>query len=240
MRIFYLSKRGAKLAAAYFLALVLLVGGASVFLPETAPAAAPVAGVEPYRCGSGDSSNVSLAVNVDWGEEYLPDMLAVLEENDIAATFFLTGRWCNNNQELAKQIYEAGHELGNHGYSHSSPNASSIDEIIDEIKRTEEAVRNATGVTTNLYAPPSGEEEPHVLEAAAQAGYHTILWSVDTIDWQKPAPETIVARVTEKIHGGAIILAHPTEMTLAALPEIIKTLQAEGYAFVPVSENLCL
>lgn len=241
MRVYYLSKRGGKLAAAYFLALVLLLGGASVFLPETAPAAAqPEQDPAAYRSGSSESDLVSLAINVDWGEEYLPQLLAVLAEKDVHATFFLTGRWCNNQPELARQIAEAGHEIGNHGYSHSSPNASSEEQIIEEIERTEAAIEAATGITTDLYAPPSGEDEQHVLDAAAEAGYHTILWSVDTIDWQQPTAETIVERVSSKIHGGAIILAHPTEPTLLALPQIIDSLEEEGYRFVSVSENLGL
>lgn len=235
MKTIFISKKGVMLAGAYLLALALLIGGAGIFLPHTETAMA-----EPYRAGSAESRLISLAVNVDWGEEYLPDMLSILAKNDICVTFFLTGRWCENNAELAKMIAEAGHEIGNHGYSHKSPNASSIEEIIDEITRTEQAVEQATGIKTRLYAPPSGEEEEHVLQAAEQAGYHTILWSVDTIDWQKPDAATIIQRVMGKVHGGAIILAHPTASTVEALPALIEQLQAEGYTFVPVSENLGL
>jgi probable sporulation protein (polysaccharide deacetylase family) len=235
MKAIYVSKKGAMLAAMYVLALALLITGAGIYLPSTAtqPALA-----EPYRSGSADSQYVSLAVNVDWGEEYLPDMLNILAENNIHITFFITGRWCNNNPQLAKSLADAGHEIGNHGYSHASPNASSKEQIIDEIIRTEQAVEQATGLKTTLYAPPSGEDEEHVLQAAEEAGYDTILWSVDTIDWQKPPADKIVERVIGKLHGGAIILAHPTASTLEALPILIEKIQAEGYAFVPVSENL--
>lgn len=235
MRTIYISKKGALLAGVYLLALALLLGGAGVFLPRAEPALA-----EPYRAGSAESDTVSLAINVDWGEEYLPDMLNILAENDICITFFLTGRWCENNPDLARTIAGAGHEIGNHGYSHKSPNNSSIEQIKEEISRTEQAVEQATGIKTRLYAPPSGEEREHVLQAAEQAGYHTILWSIDTIDWQKPDAGTIVRRVQSKLQGGAIILAHPTACMLAALPLVIEEVQAEGYTFVPVSENLGL
>ena len=90
---------------------------------------------------------------------------------------------------------------------------------------------------TTLYAPPSGECEAHVLEAADNLGYDTILWSVDTIDWQKPDAATIIERVESKIHGGAIILAHPTASTVEALPTIIDDLKEEGYNFVTVSSE---
>ncbi len=233
MKVFCFTKRIGILIAGIALAACLV--GAGMFLPAADSAAA-----EPYRSGNAESSCVSLAFNVDWGEEYLPQLLDILAGRGVPATFFLTGRWTENNPLLAEQIAAAGYEIGNHGYSHASPNASSEEEISEEILRTEEAIRSATGVSTTLYAPPSGECEQHVLHAASQLGYDIILWSVDTIDWQQPAAATIIGRVEEKIHGGAIILAHPTEATVEALPVIIDDLQQKGYHFVTVSSNLCL
>lgn len=237
MRALYISRRQWKLALTYLFTLALMVGGAWLFLPGSE--AGPTMG-EAYRSGPPESSMVSLTINVDWGEEYLPDLLSILAQHGVPATFFLTGRWTENNPELAREIAAAGHEIGNHGYSHSSPNASTVEEIQAEITSTEQVIHQATGVVTRLYAPPSGECEDHVLQAAEQVGYSTILWSVDTIDWQKPDAETILARVRKKMHGGAIILAHPTAGTVEALDRMIQELEAEGYEFVTVSENLGL
>jgi probable sporulation protein (polysaccharide deacetylase family) len=195
---------------------------------------------EPYYHGAAEKAVVSLTINVDWGEEYLPDMLRVLDSYNVKATFFLTGRWVDNNSELAAQIAAAGHEIGNHGYSHVSPNKSSYEKNMEEITSTGESITKATGVNPKLYAPPSGESKEHVLRAAEDAGYTTILWSVDTIDWQRPSPTVIMDRVKKKIHNGAIILAHPTQPTLEALPGLLKYLQDQGYTFVTVSENLGL
>ena len=239
MRMFFISKKGAAIGGIYALAFALFAIGSSMMLPYGIAAEGDcVDAPPPWRCGDADSNKVSLAINVDWGEEYLPQILDTLAQHDAHATFFLTGRWCDNNIELAKKIALAGHELGNHGYSHTSPNASQPEEIADEIERTERAVLLATGVSTRLYAPPSGECEDHVLRAAAGCGYHTILWSVDTIDWQKPDTETVIRRVEDKIHGGAIILAHPTECTMNALDRLLSDLIGEGYEFVTVSDNL--
>ena len=214
---------------------MLLLAVAQFILPESVNTVAA-----PFRSGSGDVNNVSLAINVDWGGEYLPDILAALDEEGVKATFFLTGRWTDENPQLAALIAEAGHELGNHGYNHTSPNDSTKQQIIEDIAKTEKSIFNATGVTTKLYAPPSGEEESHVAEAAEEAGYAMILWSVDTIDWQKPTAQTIIERVEKKIAPGAIILAHPTASTAEALPDIIYNLKQKGYIFVPVSENIGL
>ncbi len=235
MRMLYLSRRALRLAGIYAAAVALLLAGAGLFLPVSQEVLA-----EPYRSGPAESSMVSLAVNVDWGGEYIPQMLEILDEYGVKATFFLTGRWTDSEPKLAKAILEAGHEIGNHGYSHTSPNASSVEEIVHEIERTAQSIKEATGADTRLYAPPSGESEAHVVQAAEQAGHYTTLWSIDTIDWQRPEPEVIVERVVSKIHGGAIILAHPMDTTLVALPQIIEQLQAKGYHFVTVSENLGL
>lgn len=237
MRVLFCSKHGALLGLVYMAALALLICGGLAVLPKVY--SEPVL-AEAYRCGAADSDEVSLSFNVDWGEEYLPDILALLAEKDVKATFFLTGRWCDNNPQLAADIAAAGHELGNHGYSHASPNASDEAEIVAEIERTAEAIHSATGVEPRLYAPPAGEAEEHVLTAAARAGCETVLWSVDTIDWQQPDADTVLQRVTTQLQGGAIILAHPTACTLEALPGIIEDARAKGYRFVTVSENLGL
>ena len=237
MRVLFCSRHGALLGLVYMAALALLICGGLAVLPKVY--SEPVL-AEAYRCGAADSDEVSLSFNVDWGEEYLPDILAVLAEKDVKATFFLTGRWCDNNPQLAADIVAAGHELGNHGYSHASPNASDEAEIVAEIERTAEAIRNAAGVDARLYAPPGGESEEHVLAAAKRAGCETVLWSVDTIDWQQPDADTVLQRVTTQLQGGAIILAHPTACTLEALPRIIEDARAKGYRFVTVSENLGL
>ena len=196
---------------------------------------------EPYYQGTGEDKVISLTINVDWGEEYLPDILKVMDKYNIKATFFLTGRWANNNPELAKTIFEAGHEIGNHAYSHKSPNQLSYEENMEEIKNTSDAIKKAIGQKESpLYAPPSGERKDHVLKAAKDLGYTTILWSIDTIDWKRPSSDVIINRVLKKAHPGGIILAHPTNPTLEALPSIIQSLEEQGYVFVTVSENLSL
>ncbi len=195
---------------------------------------------EPYYQGAETNPVISLAFNVDWGDEYLPGILQVLDQYDVKATFFLTGRWTHNHQALALEIAKAGHEIGNHAYSHKSPNGLSYEQNKEEITKTAIEIKKATGIDPVLYAPPSGERDDHVLRAAEDLGYSTILWSVDTIDWQRPSPQIIVQRVEKKIHNGAIILAHPTDSTLKALPTLLADLTKGGYSFVTVSRNLGL
>ncbi len=238
VRIRYVSGRRAGLFGSDALAALLLAAGigsvANAGVRQTAVAAAP------YYMGDPASDVVSLAINVDWGEEYIPGILAVLAEHDVPATFFLTGQWCDRQPQLARRIQLSGCELGNHSYSHAAPSRLSAEEIVAEIMAAETAIRNATGYTTRLYAPPAGECAEPVAAAAASCGYATVLWSADSIDWRDQDPTVIYQRVLRRLRGGGIILAHPTAATLAALPSLITAIEAEGYTFVTVSENLGL
>ncbi len=198
------------------------------------PAFAPKS---PIFQGSPESKKIAFTCNVAWGNEELPKMLDIFEKNNIRITFFLEGRWAENYPELAKQLAEK-HEIGNHGYGHKHHNALSLEGNLEEIKKGQEAIEKVTGIKTVLFAPPYGEWSEKVVQAAGELNHLTIMWSIDTIDWQRPAPTTIHQRVVEKAHNGAIILMHPVEQTVAALPGIIKELKAAGYEIVPVSELL--
>lgn len=190
----------------------------------------------PYYEGNGGKQAVSLCINVDWGEDYIPAMLETLKEHDAKATFFLTGRWTEKFPDTARLIKTYGMEIGNHGLKHNSPNGMSYEENIADIREAEKIIAEVLHINTVLFAPPSGEIEEQVQQAAEDAGYQLILWSVDTIDWQKPPTETIVARVLEKAKDGSIVLMHPTEHTSAALDEILTGLEEKNLTVLPVSQ----
>jgi probable sporulation protein (polysaccharide deacetylase family) len=196
----------------------------------------PSTKMEPIYQGSADKKAIALTVNVDWGEEFIPKMLDVFATKEVKATFFLSGKWVEKHPELVRKIYAKGHELGNHGYSHSHPDQLSVEQNMVEIKKTEAVIEAITGVKTNLFAPAYGEKKPHVVEAASKTGYKTIYWSLDTIDWQNPKPATIVDRILPRAFNGAIVLMHPTENTVLALPEIIHKLKQQGYSFLTITE----
>lgn len=189
----------------------------------------------PIYQGNVQYPKVAFACNVFWGEEYMPKMLEILHRENIRITFFLGGNWVNKNPELAKEIAKYGHELANHSFTHPHPNSLNKEQNKDQILRTEELVFSVTQQKTVLYAPPFGEFNQTVLQAAEELGYKTIMWTVDTVDWKRPPPEVIKARVQKKIQNGAIILIHPTEPTVEALPDLIRELKRRGYVMEPVS-----
>lgn len=193
---------------------------------------------KPLYNGNLAKPQVALACNVFWGEEYLPSMLDSLDRAGVKVTFFIGGSWAARHPDLVKQLAARGHELGNHTWSHPHPNTLGKAQNQEQITRTEKLVADLTGVRTRLYAPPYGEFNDVVLAAAADLGYTTILWSIDTVDWKRPPAETILSRVLGKLHKGAIILMHPTEPTAQALPELIFRIRGRGYEIKPVSEIL--
>jgi len=222
-------------SAAVFLVLAMAAGIIQPFLYGRGPGNMPPGPV--YR-GSAAKPQVAFACNVVWGEEYLPSMLETLDRNGIKATFFVGGSWADKHPALLAEIARRGHELGNHSYTHPHPNALSLEENKRQILQTERLIEELTGIRTRLYAPPYGEFNATVLSAAAELGYVTILWSIDTIDWQRPSEELLISRVMRKLHNGAIILMHPTAPTARALPELIQKIRNAGYSFGTVTEIL--
>ena len=146
-------------------------------------------------------------------------MLEILRQHHVQATFFITGRWAQINGHLVQQIDLAGQDIGNHGFSHPHVNDLTLDENMEEIRQTEDVLYQLTKNHAKFYAPPYGEYNDTVLAAAARSNLRTVLWSIDTVDWQNPTPQWIINRVEKMSQGGAIILMHPTPVTVKALPD---------------------
>lgn len=125
-------------------------------------------------------------------------MLQTLKKHDAKATFFLEGRWVKNNPELAKMIVDEGHEVGNHSYSHPNMATLSSGQIVDQLKKTNEVITATTGKKVKWFAPPSGSFRKEVVTLASEQKMSTIMWTVDTIDWQKPTKDVLINRVMKK------------------------------------------
>lgn len=192
---------------------------------------------EIYYQGTKDEKVIAFACNVDWGNEYIGEMLKIFKDNNIRITFFPTGKWAENNKELLELIYEEGHEIGNHGYSHLDYNTLSYDRNYEEIEKAHKIIKDIIEEEPKYFAPPSGAYNDYTIEAAKDLNYKVILWSIDTIDWRKDSvKDVIVKRVKDKIHNSAIILMHPTKETNKALPEIIDYLFKKEYKIGTISD----
>lgn len=183
-----------------------------------------------YYKGSKEVNTIAFACNIDWGNEYISDMINIFKEEDIKITFFPTGSWAEKNPTLLKLIDDSGHEVGNHGYSHKDYDKLNFMENREEILKADKVIKNITGISPKFFAPPSGAFNEDTIKAAKEANYDIIMWTIDTIDWREDSTkEKIVDRVISKAESSAIVLMHPTKQTVEALPIIIKKLKQEGY-----------
>jgi len=186
--------------------------------------------------GDLNSNKVSLMINVYWGNEYIEPMLDVLDDYNVKTTFFVGGSWVAKYPDMLKEIYSRGHEIGNHGYFHKDQDKLSYDQNLEEINMCHKVVKNFINVDMTLFAPPSGAFSNNTLKASQELGYQTIMWTCDTIDWRDHDTDLIVERATKKAKGGSLILCHPTENTLKALPQVLKYYQENNLQACPVSE----
>ncbi len=181
---------------------------------------------------------VAFMINVAWGEEYLPDMLQQLKKHSVHATFFLDGSWAKKNPDIVRMLDEEGHEIGNHAYSHPDLKQLSDAAIRKELEDTNQVIEATIDKQPVVFAPPSGSYANNAVQIADQLGMQTVLWSVDTVDWKKPAPQVLTERVLQNVHAGALILMHPTEPTEQSLEALIRGVEKRGYQLGTVSQVL--
>ena len=194
------------------------------------------------------SSNVNagkqIALTFDDGPHprITPQILEILDEYGIKATFFVIGVNSKNYPNQLKQIVDGGHEIGNHTYSHKILKSMSKEEIEKEILDTEIQVEKITNITPNLLRPPCGIYDETLIEIAQEKDLKVVLWTVDSHDWSHRTVANIVQNVTKNASNGDILLFHDYVSgeynTPNALRKIIPLLIKQGYEFVTVSELL--
>lgn len=191
-----------------------------------------------YYSGNEESNKISLMINVYWGTEYLDGILEILDKYDVKTTFFVGGTWAVKESDMLEKIYEKGHEIGNHGYTHKDQDKLNREQNQKEILTTHNIVKDLLNIDMNLFAPPSGAYSKTTVEVASSLGYQTIMWTRDTIDWRDKDADLIYSRAVKDAKGGDLVLMHPTEKTLEALENIIITLQEKGLKVTTVSDTL--
>ena len=190
-----------------------------------------------------DKKVVALTFDISWGNNTPIPVIDILKNSGVKSTFFLSGPWVKQYPEVPQRIQADGHEIASHGYRHINLSNLSKNEIKDEIMKAHTNIKEVTGVEANLIRTPNGDYNDQVIEGAHEVKYEAIQWSVDSLDWMNPGVDSIIDRVSKKVHPGAIILMHASDtckQTTEALPTVISNLKAQGYEFVTVSELLKL
>lgn len=235
MRIYFFPKKVLKLTGLVFLLVCGFFVASIIYFHDTGMATHDKS---PIYQGNTGKKVVALTVNVDWGEEFIPAMLKEFKKNDARVTFFVTGNWAKKHPDLLKQMSLAGHSIQNHGYKHLHFNQLSPEQARDQIKQAEDIIFKTTGKRSRYFASPYGEHNQQLVNSVCDMNYKFIMWSADTIDWQRPAPEVIVQRVMKRVHNDAIVLMHPTDPTVKALPEMLSSLKEQGYKMITIDEML--
>jgi len=188
--------------------------------------------------GNTENGKVSLMINVYWGTEYVEPILNVLDQKNVKCTFFVGGTWVEKNKELLQEIYDRGHEIASHGYSHKEHEKLTLEQNLAEMQKTHELVKNAIGYQMTLFAPPGGSYNKYTTQAAEIMNYTCIMWTRDTIDWRDQNAQLICNRATSNMQSGDLILMHPKEKTLEALPQIIDYAFKKGLKITTVSDTI--
>jgi peptidoglycan/xylan/chitin deacetylase (PgdA/CDA1 family) len=227
--------------------------------PTRAPAcrpAAPVVEPTPGRSvvvdrGPSECNTVALTFDAGADRGYADLILDILRENNIPASFGMTGQWAEQNADLVQRMGEEGHHFINHTWGHRSftgfspqTRALSPPERRIELDRTEELIQGLTGQSSRPYfRPPYGDMNEGVLKDVSDAGYdYTIMWSVDSFGWNHLPARGIVERCLSRAEAGTIYIFHvgaQSEDALALGP-IIEGLRARGLDFVTIPDMLGL
>ena len=193
-----------------------------------------------------NTSEKIVALTFDDGPhpQYTSEILDILEKYEAKGTFFIVGELAEKNADVVWRMYEDGHELANHTYTH--PFRTTTSKLLDEIKRTNDTIYSITGYSPKLFRPVEGQYTDDLIDAVTKEGYKVVMWSwhLDTEDWKDPGVNKIVKKVVEGTTPGDVILFHDgggnREQTVKALEKIMPKLKEEGYKFVTVSQLLKL
>lgn len=195
----------------------------------------------------------AIALTFDDGPdpEWTPQILRILQAKHALATFFVIGSNAESNPDLLRDVFDAGHELGNHTYTH--PNIANVsDKRVElELNATQRLFESRLGIRSLLFRPPYAEDvEPetpdqvHPLVLTSSLGYYSVGMQIDPDDWARPGSDAIVQRVLESARAGEgnVVLLHDSggdrSQTVTALPKIIDALRADGFKLVTISELL--
>lgn len=191
---------------------------------------------------SGNTGLSEIALTFDDGPNpgYTPQVLAILQQYRVKATFFDVGYLVAAYPNLVRQEYKAGHIVGNHTWTHTNLTLLSASQILSQLNSTSNEIQATIGVRPGFFRPPYGLYNYQVLAQANYLGVTTVMWDNNPTDWTRPGADIIVNRVLRVAHNGTVILLHDgggnRSQTVAALPIIITTLEQRGFQFVTIQQ----
>ena len=231
MRFFIITKKQIMLALTLVLVLTAAtVGSVTTFAGDNRKL--------PIYCVETEKKQIAISFDAAWGNDDTGELIKILGEYKVPATFFVVGTWVDKYPESVKELSDAGHQIHNHSNTHPYMTQLSKTQMENELKACNEKIEAITGKCPTLFRAPYGDYDDVVLTATEGMDMYTIQWDVDSLDWKDNAtPESICKRVTSKVKNGSIVLFHnDADHTPKALPNILKCLKDEGYEFVFIED----
>lgn len=173
-----------------------------------------------------DDNAIALTFDCAWNADDVSEILNILDQYDCKATFFVVGDWVEKYPDALKQIYQRGHEIGNHSYNHADYTKLSQEKIIADLDRCDALIEQTIGIRPKLVRAPSGGYNNTVISACESSGRTYIQWSVDSLDYKLESKDEIIKRSTQGVSAGDILLMHNgTKYTAELLPSILENLK---------------
>lgn len=195
-----------------------------------------------FRHGTVGKKTVALTFDDGPHPQYTEEILALLHRYGIRATFFFIGQNVEYYRSTARAVVAAGHEVGNHTYSHPIFGQTTTLQLAEEIEKTDRLLAEIGCESVSLFRPPQGLYGKELTDLLRNKSKKAVLWSIDTRDWDHRPSDAILQNIDENLRGGDIILFHDyvsgENTTLPALKKLIPALLERGYRFVTVSELL--
>ena len=193
-----------------------------------------------YHSRHNDRMEIALSFDDGPHPRLTPVILKILEEYGIKATFFMVGENVGYYPAAARAVVEAGHEIGNHTFSHRKFDRLEEEELRQEILSCEEAIASVSDSPVRFIRPPEGQMSDTMRRVIGASDYRVILWDVDTRDWAHTPPAEITRHILDTVQAGDIILMHDfigyDSPTPEALRAVIPALLERGFHFVTVGE----
>ncbi|MCL6444340.1 MAG: polysaccharide deacetylase family protein [Alicyclobacillus sp.] len=176
---------------------------------------------------------------------WTPRILQILAQYGVTATFCCVGQRVEQNPQVLRRIVRQGHMIANHSYNHPNFTKIPLEEACRQVNSTSNIIQRVAGVRPRFFRPPYGALNRDVIEMLISLDYKILYWDVDSLDWAGLTAAQVSINVLSHTEPGSIILMHSAggvgeslADTAQALPDIIRTLRAQGYTFVKVSELL--
>lgn len=191
----------------------------------------------PIYCVDTKEKQVALSYDAAWGADKTDEIISVLKEFDVKATFFLVGFWVDKYPDKVNAIKDAGMEIGTHTNTHPDLAKAGMDTIKTELQLSIDKIEAITGQKPELFRAPFGSYNNNVINVASSLGLKTIQWNIDSLDWKGLSASDINARVIKNLVPGSIILMHNNaDNVVAATRLVLQGLKEQGYKVSSVGE----